>query len=414
MSVIRLLVAGLCVSVLAACGGGGGLPKGSGGKSNPIAPPATNVAAALVNAGPAGANAINTLYVSVTLCVPGSTTNCQTIDGIEVDTQSSGLRVLASALTLALPPKLNGNGGTIAECAQFADGFSWGPLATADMTIASESAPSLAVQIIGSTAFAIPSLCSMTGAELDTVALFGANGILGVGTQVQDCGPSCVASTEPGFYYACASPTNCVATTIELVAQLQNPATLFATDNNGLIIELPSVGAAGAESVTGALVFGIDTQSNNASGTATVLAVQTGTSYLSVLFSGQTYASSFLDSGSNALFFNDSALTTCGGIQSNSGFYCPASTENLAASLIAYTASGTGGTKASLNFSIADADALFNNPADTAFSNLGGIWDTTTTTDTFDLGLPFFYGRNVYEVYEGKSSSKTAGPYFAF
>jgi hypothetical protein len=38
----------------------------------------------------------------------------------------------------------------------------------------------------------------------------------------------------------------------------------------------------------------------------------------------------------------------------------------------------------------------------------------TGIADTFDFGLPFFYGRNVYEVFEGKSSSVASGPYFAF
>jgi uncharacterized protein DUF3443 len=416
MSVVRPLLAGLCAAAVASCGGGGGLPKGSGGNPNPIATPTTNAAAAVVNSGPAGTNAINTLYTSVTLCIPGSTTSCQTIGDIEIDTQSSGLRILASALTLALPAKLNANGSMLVECTQFADGFSWGPLVTADMTIAGESAPSLEVQVIGAANFtAIPPACSATGMSLDTVAAFGANGILGVGTPATDCGPACVASSAPGFYYACTSATNCVGTSLDLVDQLQNPATLFATDNNGLIIELPSVGAAGATTVTGAIVFGVDTASNNASGTATVLAVQTETSYLSVSFNGQTYATSFLDSGSNGLYFNDSALRQCTGSENNSGFYCPSSTQNPPASVLAYTASGMGGTEVPVQISIANAETLFSDdPGAAAFSNLAGIWDTTSTTDTFDLGLPFFYGRHVYEVYEGKSSSKAAGPYFAF
>ena len=56
-------------------------------------------------------------------------------------------------------------------------------------------------------------------------------------------------------------------------AQVQNPVTMFATDNNGTIITLPSVASAGAANVTGSLIFGIDTESNNASGTETVVPV---------------------------------------------------------------------------------------------------------------------------------------------
>jgi hypothetical protein len=414
MNFFRLLMIGLAATTALAACSSKGPPAATPGNPNPIPTPTTNVAATLVNAGPAGVNAVNTLYTSVTLCVPGSTTSCQTIDNIEIDTQSSGLRILAPVLTITLPLKLDGNGNTFAECTQFAASFSWGPLATADLTIAGESAPSLTVQLIGAASFAtVPPACATVGNEEDTVLSFSANGILGVGTPAQDCGASCVVSTDAGFYYACTSATNCVGTLIPIADQMQNPATLFATDNNGLIIALPSVSAAGAESVTGAIVFGIDTASNNASGRATVLAVETGTSYLSAQFNAQTYAASFLDTGSNGLFFNDSSLTQCTG--SDQSFYCPANTEDLSAILIAYTASGTGGTQTTVNFSIANADTLLaDDPTATAFVNLGGIFDGTGSADTFDFGLPFFYGRNVYEVFEGKSSSVGTGPYFAF
>src|SRR5271166_444855 len=238
MNFFRLLMIGLAAATALAACSSKGPPAASPGNPNPIPTPTTNVAAAIVSAGPANVNALNTLYTSVTLCVPGSTTSCQTIDNIEIDTQSSGLRILAPALTITLPLKLNASGNTLAECAQFAVSFSWGPLATADMTIAGESAPSLTVQLVGAANFAtVPPACANLGNEEDTVATFGANGILGVGTPAQDCGASCVVSTEAGFYYACSSATNCVGTPIEIAAQLQNPATLFATDNNGLIIE---------------------------------------------------------------------------------------------------------------------------------------------------------------------------------
>ncbi len=61
--------------------------------TNVIAAPAQNVQPITVNAGPAN-NYANGLFTSVTICVPGSTSNCQTIDGVLVDTGSSGLRVL--------------------------------------------------------------------------------------------------------------------------------------------------------------------------------------------------------------------------------------------------------------------------------------------------------------------------------
>jgi hypothetical protein len=148
---------------------------------------ASNELAVTVSGGPSG-DAINTLYTTVTICVPGTTT-CQTIDNIQVDTGSYGLRVLASVLTLSLPVASATDGNSLVECTQFVDGYSWGPVATADLEVAGEKASSLPVQVIGSSSFTnVPTDCSSTGTAEDTVASFGANGILGIGVFEQDCG----------------------------------------------------------------------------------------------------------------------------------------------------------------------------------------------------------------------------------
>jgi hypothetical protein len=413
MHVMRWAVIGLLGSVLAACGGKGAF---SGSGSGIVTGPGSNVATAVVNAGPA--NDFNVLFTSVTVCEPGSTTNCQTIDNIAIDTGSSGLRILASALTADLPIQSDSSGNAIAECTQFAGGtYSWGPVALADMTISGETAASLPVQVIGDANFAtVPSDCAGTGTAEDTVAAFGANGILGVGTTAQDCGSDCAADVNNGFYYTCSTGTDCNPATIATGAQVQNPVTFFATDNNGVIIELPSVAAAGAASVTGAIVFGIDTESNNASSSsATRFGVQTTTAFLTVALGGTDYPESFLDTGSNGYYFNDSSnagLVQCAAAN-EAGFYCPTSTLSFAATVCAYNVDGTctGATQSTVNFSIADADTLFSSTSFTAFPTLGGTFPNATSVD---LGLPFFYGRKVYEAFEGHSSSLGAGPYFAF
>src|SRR5260370_10286621 len=125
-------------------------------------PPPSNVLSVIVDAGPNNSS-VNPLFASVTVCVPGSTTECQTIDHIQVDTGSYGLRLLASVLTLRLPLTTASNGNSLVECTQFVDGYSWAPIALADIQIAREAASSVPVQVIGSSPFAsVPANCSGT------------------------------------------------------------------------------------------------------------------------------------------------------------------------------------------------------------------------------------------------------------
>jgi len=83
-----------------------------------------------VNAGPTG-QFPNTVLTSVTVCVPGTQT-CQTIPNVMVDTGSTGLRLLASVLTIALPPVTSPTTGhAYSECTDFADGVTWGAVSAA-------------------------------------------------------------------------------------------------------------------------------------------------------------------------------------------------------------------------------------------------------------------------------------------
>ena len=369
-------------------------------------PPASNVVDVVVNGGPDGTS-VNSLYTTVTICVPGSTTQCQTIDNILVDTGSYGLRLLAQVLTLTLPvaPALPSNNALV-ECTVFLDGYSWGPVAAVDLTIASEKAGSLPVQIIGDARYpTVPADCSSAGANTpeDSVAAFHANGVLGIGAFVLDC-PACAVNTIPATYYACTS-TACTNTAVALASQVQNPVHLFAADNNGTIITLPAVGSGGAASLTGSLIFGIDTQANNQSGSQTILALQTsGTNVggLTTVFNGQALTQSFFDSGSNGNFFDDSTIALC---PSNlTPFYCPTSTVTRTATL-----QGATGTTNLVTFFVADASSI--GAAITAFPNLAG---TTSVANSFDWGLPFYYGRRVATAIEGFTTSAGSGPYVAF
>ena len=289
------------------CGGGGG---GGSVTSTPPAP-TSNVVSVVVDGGPNNSS-VNTLFTSVTVCVPGSTTNCQTIDHIQVDTGSYGLRLLAPVLTLSLPVTMASDGNSLVECTQFVDGYSWGPIALADIQVGEETAASVPIQVIGSSGFTtVPANCSATGTAEDTVAVFGANGILGIGVFEQDCGSGCAPPNTANTYYYSCSASACVNIAVPLNNQVLNPVRLFATDNDGSIIDLPSVAAPGTTTLTGSLIFGIDTQTNNASGSETILGVDLTYGDFTTVFNAQTLSRSFLDSGTNGTYFDDANLTPC-------------------------------------------------------------------------------------------------------
>jgi hypothetical protein len=407
MTLRKLLIIflALSVAVIVACGGS------SSAKQNTIVTTGANVAPLTVNAGPAATTNnggyVNGAFTSVQVCVPGTST-CQTISGILVDTGSSGLRILSSALNISLPQQTGSGGDPIAECLPFVSAFTWGSVETADIQVASETASAVPIQVIGTSNFSIPTSCSDLGNAADDLGSLGANGLLGVGLALQDCGQGCTVAgpSNFGLYYACPTSTSCAVTTEPLTAQVANPVALFPTDNNGVIIELPS--ASGSEaSLSGSLIFGIGTESNNALGSATVYTVdEFGT--ITTQFDGQSYSGSFLDSGSNGFYFLEDGASGVPPVCSDNGdFYCPSSVDNLSATNVG--ADGTSGAK--FNFSVANADTLFNTGGnDAVFSQLGGPFGALN----FDWGLPFFYGRNVFTAIETKSTPGGTGPFFAY
>src|SRR5258708_39438855 len=134
-----IAVSGLAGIYSVGCGG-----SSSSTKANVITTSGQNVAPIVVNAGPAN-NYANGAFTSVTLCVPGTST-CQTIDGVLVDTGSSGLRILSSALTVALPQQKASDGNPVAECLTFLGSFTWGPVQTPDVQIVGEKASAAPIE----------------------------------------------------------------------------------------------------------------------------------------------------------------------------------------------------------------------------------------------------------------------------
>jgi len=323
------------LATVVGCGGGNG-GAGSSGTSGGAVSSKVNHVPVIVDAGPPQVDAVNILYTTVTICAPDSTTACQTIDHVQVDTGSSGLRILASALGNGLTPEqlrqaTNANGDALVECVQFADGYAWGPVKVADLAIAGETAKSVAIQVVGDPSYPsslIPGACiNVPDGEEDTLLRFGANAILGIGNFVQDCGPYCA---QPGVqdgsaYNVCTSeaPVTCQAAAVETTAQVSNPIASFTSDNNGAVIHLASINGSGAASADGTLTFGIGTQSNNRLGAAALYTLDPAYGTLITTYAGAQLTQSYVDSGSNAYFFPDGAIPTCADA---SYFYCPDAT----------------------------------------------------------------------------------------
>lgn len=438
---MRNFLAGLLTACLIAAAGCGSSASSSSKStsSSGTASSGANVMTIAVNGGPTANQVNGSIYengafASATICAPGNTSSCVTIDNLLVDTGSTGLRVFQSAVSaLNLPAVDAANGSAAYDCVNFVDGsYLWGPVVEADVTLGGETASKVPIQTISSSNTGIPATCSNgSTANENTAALLGANGILGIGLEPTDCyydgGSACsptsgLSSPPYPAYYTC-SGTSCSPTFMTTASQVTNPVALFPTDNNGVIVELPAVSGSAA-SVTGSVVFGIGTESNNQlPSTATILT--TACDYFTTVFDNQTYGvtdtttcagpGSFIDSGSNGLFFpNAPGIPTCpsnSSVGDLSSFYCPSSTESFSA-----TNEGENGSSKTTSFSVANAETLFTSSSTANDAAMSGLAGKNPTGVGFDWGLPFFYGVNVYNAMDGQKmpSGTPAAPWWAY
>jgi hypothetical protein len=402
-------VVGLTLSA-AACGS-------SSSSNGTTTPPVANTVSIAAGPGPSSVSpSLNTAYVSVKICAPGSSSECTTVPYVMLDTGSSGLRVLSSALGSLVLPNVTSGGATVASCIQYVDlTYNWGPVALADVKMAGEVASSLPIQVIADPASgfpAAPSSCSNGGTADNTVDTLSANGVLGVSSYIHDCGSACAPGTmsNPGRYYAC-SGSSCQVTTVALDSQVQNPVASFSSDNNGFSIALPTLPDTGQRAAVGTLTFGIGTQSDNALGGAVVQTLDPRGNF-TTRFGSASYPSSFIDSGTNGIFFLDTATTGLPTCSVSTDFYCPSTTQSLTATNV-----GTNNQSKTVNFKVANLDALplanwvFNDVAGP--SSYGGS-QSGLPTMYFDWGLPFFFGRTVFVAIEGRTTPGGIGPYWAY
>jgi hypothetical protein len=389
----------------------------------------------------------NILYATVKVCHPVSGA-CVDIDHVQVDTGSVGLRVLASKVkSLNLPPlEISASPVVNAyECFPFVIGGLWGANAKAVVGLGMQKTGQLAIQLIeDGPAPALQATADCVAAAdnniLSSASALGSNGILGVGSTNLDCGSVCLdgsyaANSTFVQYYGCpqgAASTAACSTTASVAANLQvsNPISAFANPayNNGVVLAMPAVTDPGAAAASGELIFGVDSiagssvLSNNTVPTGpsgarkVLLSVDTTNmdAYLNIttqLTLGgrvQTFTSSYLDTGTNGLFFNDSSpapIARCAG----STWYCPKSAMTLNAVLS--NGGSTGLNPVSVVFQVGNAEALFST-SNTAFGDAAGAAPTGSTS--FAWGMPFFYGKRVYMSIWDITTFGSAGPWYAW
>ncbi|BFU89628.1 MAG: hypothetical protein NTAFB01_08150 [Nitrospira sp.] len=380
-----------CLWLVSACSSGGGGNEGAG-------PQPPNVLTVTVG-GSSVCRIVNQLCTQVTICQPGTST-CQTISDILVDTGSIGVRIFGSVLSIPLQQEVESPGQLIGECVSFIDGSAlWGAVQLADVVLAGEPAVTVPIHVIAPT-FAGQSKSQNpcdSPVEADPLGA-GFNGILGIGLFTQDCGIPCEINVNNNLYFSCSGST-CGNIAAPLSTQVQNPVWLLPSDNNGVILTLPNVPAMGAPALSGSVILGIGTASNNSPppGISTFTTDPSG--FLTTVYKGTT-AQSVIDTGSNGYFFPDSTLPLCP--MPDQDFYCPLATANLSATLF-----GVNARQATVPFQVANtADLLQTGNA--VFNNLGG------PSSTFDWGLPFFLGRVVFVGIEGQHSTLGTGPLYAF
>ncbi len=235
----RALVLSL-VWLLASCGGGGG------SSNTPPSPavtvhPGANVQALRVGPGPAGSGRVvePALHQRAPL---RARLQHQLPDDRQRSgghTGSTGLRLLNAAVSLPLP-LVKVADQQLYNCVQFIDqSYMWGPVATADVYLGGtaldgEKAASLRIQLAGTTGAATaPSVCASTGfTPITAVSDLGANGVLGIGPDREDCGIDCEFITNNGYYHVDQGGGDLTGIAISRAEQLLQPVTRFAANDD--------------------------------------------------------------------------------------------------------------------------------------------------------------------------------------
>ena len=342
----------------------------------------------------------NRMVVTVTVCEPG-TSHCATIDNIMVDTGSTGLRLERSAMPadLVLPVFAGATGKPLAECLRFVHDDAWGPLYRTDLHIGGLVAKSLPIQVISSDLAPQPAGCPVSAAKPTS------NGTLGIGPHVYNCQGVCAQNAgRPDVFVWEAGSWQPFPGAVPAESRLPNPITFFPQHGNGVVLEMPASPEGGTDEIVGTLTFGVGTSVNNRMRGAKLLHLNTS-GYFTTRFDGVDFSRSYIDSGTETYLFADDGLPRCPGMV---WAFCVSPSRTLEAMMV-----GTDGRQIRVPFTVGDYRG--------ALDRRVGAWDgfaevAERSTNAFVWGAPFFVGRRVALVFDGKVTSDTGavtGPFYA-
>jgi hypothetical protein len=386
--VVALVLALTLGALLAGCGGG---------SSSSLAPNQMRMVVGPnpdVEAVDPGASGRDIPFVSVVVC--DASNRCVKVPHVMVDSGSVGLRLRAKPLAgLHLQPLPFASDAQLDECTPFLTGVMWGSVEQATVELGGEPPIQLPIEVFGGGSPApttMPTICADFGSNASNLLGFKANGILGI-QGLEKIG---------NLYYACRGSACTIEPTASVPAAelIVNPVSKFDdSDDNGVILTLPSVPANGLPSAQGTLTFGLDTQDDNRT-TGFVPLATDGNFSMNVVVQGVAYSSSTIDSGSNGIFgpFSlpyDSATTS---FDPTTPQVVPITLENQTGTLPAVSVSSS--------ITIANSQVLAD-PSSYALDDYGAY---SSTSNQILLGLPYFFGRSVAFAMSGKTSGLGTGP----
>ena len=408
MNIFRLIGFPVVLSLgLSACGGGGGSSSSSVSPYSTATVVAPTVSTAPILVPAASNNTIPVSYsgmpgysgfwnrpmVSVTVC--NASNACSIVNNVLVDTGSYGLRLDARAMPAGFPtlPATTSAGSSIASCTNFISGYTFGGVYTATVKIGGETAGNINIQMYDDpNAPATPptSCTSPSPTNIGSVAVMGANGIIGIGQEMFD-------SASSYYTMSCAATLTCqpilpVSTSIEL----PNPVSAFSADYNGFILTPQGNGL--AASSTSTLTFGINTQADNQLiGYTMINADQVNEFNVSVTDPGGTVnisPASYFDSGtgSNVVYLANQQPTFHVGTPTN---YLNGIDANL--NLPVTIASKVDATSYTGTLSISKASTDF--PSNTVpYLSVPGFTEQLTSAGSTVFGSSYYLNHDIAEI----------------